>query len=152
MPRSIARFALLAVFCAGLLSATNVSHAQVATPQLATPDLLRARAQQSLVGPSLRLSGGLLLMLAAPVASISLAFASYDWSDDDESQSSSNNGDTAMAISLGVGMTAVGSALTAWGMTDVIRIRSARRRLAHMESPALAVGRGAAQLTWRFRF
>jgi hypothetical protein len=149
MRRSIARFALHAALCVGLLSAARVSHAQQAAPQQATPDPLRERAQQSLVLPSISLGTGLALILAAPVASIAILVS---WADATSEDASLEREANARAIGVGVGMALVGSALTAWGIASVIRIRSARRRLLHMESPGLAAGPGAAQLTLRFRY
>jgi hypothetical protein len=130
-----------------LLSAVSVSHAQQAQ---VTTDPLRERAQQSVAGPSILLGTGLALIVAAPAATLALAFSGRSWYEDDNDTSSLNNDGTA--IGVGVGMTLIGSALSAWGIANVVQIRSARRRLARMENVSLGLAPGRAQLALSFRY
>jgi hypothetical protein len=149
MPKSRTPITLCALLISACLLTPQPGHAQARL-------LLEERAQQPIAGPATMLGIGLTLIVAAPLVSIGLAMASLRDSgglfcEQDCGQSSSGSLDGA-AIGSGIVLTAAGAALTAYGMTRVIQIRSARRRLTRLEGVGVGVTPQSAQLGIRLRF
>jgi hypothetical protein len=129
------------------------------SPQLCRADeaplILRERARESIAGPATMLGLGLTLLVAAPFASLALAFRSQDsgdWFCEQDCPQTNNNGADAAAIISGVVLSLAGSGLSAYGMTRVIQIRSARRKLARLQNVSTAITANSASLGFRFRF